>query len=156
AALQAHYRPTAADRISVVLIEARRPSRAAPPVLTRGPRDSVTGRERGVVVEPSLLPPYPTLTAIEPPDGQIAARLGDTIALVGHHLDGTSPTLRLEHPRLETPIDVAPLAGAGDKLIEVTLPDSAQTAADWPAGWWSASVTVQRPGDSAPRSSNSL
>ena len=63
-AIQAHYRPTASYLVSVVLIEARKPSRTPLPVLSRGPVDPSTGRDRGVVVEPSLLPPYPTITQV--------------------------------------------------------------------------------------------
>ena len=55
-AIQSHYRPTAPYLVSVVLIEARKPSQKALPVLSRGPVDLATGRERGVVVEPSLVP----------------------------------------------------------------------------------------------------
>ena len=52
-AIQAHYRPTAAYLVSVVLIEARKPTRQPLPVLSRGPRRSDHGTDRGVVVEPS-------------------------------------------------------------------------------------------------------
>ena len=65
-AIQAHYRPTAPYLVSVVLIEARKPSRTPLPVLSRGPVDPTTGKDRGVVVEPSLLPPYPTILARRP------------------------------------------------------------------------------------------
>ncbi|MDH4234862.1 MAG: DUF4255 domain-containing protein, partial [Gallionella sp.] len=58
-ALQAHYRPTAAYHVSVVLIEAQRAKRSALPVLTRGRVDPVSGRERGVVAGASMIPPYP-------------------------------------------------------------------------------------------------
>lgn len=156
AALQAHYRPTAAYQISVVLIEAQRARRSALPVLTRGPRDPVTQRERGVVVEPSLLLPYPTLTAIDPPPGQIAARLGDTVTLSGHHLSGTNLSVRFEHPRRPTAIVLTPLAGATDQRVEVTIPNTPQAQMDWVAGTWSVSLSVQRPGEPAPRPSNTL
>src|SRR4051812_42200714 len=86
-AIQAHYRPTASYVVSVVLIEARKPSRTPLPVLSRGVVDPTTGKDRGVVVEPSLLPPYPTILRAVPPDGQPAARLGETVRLEGHHLD---------------------------------------------------------------------
>jgi len=154
-ALQAHYRPTAAYRVSVVLIQATRATRSAPPVLTRGPRDAITGRERGVIVEPSLLPPFPTLTAIEPPDSQLAARLGDEIALVGHHLGGTNVRLRFEH-RLATPIDVSPMPNPTETRVRFTLPSTAQAAIDWPAGLWSVSLSVVRPGEVDSRTTNTL
>ena len=50
-AVQAHYRPTTAYMASVVLIESTQPVQMSPPVLSRGPVDPVTGRDRGVVVQ---------------------------------------------------------------------------------------------------------
>jgi hypothetical protein len=79
-AMQSHFRPTAAYIASVVLIEAQRAVRSPLPVLSRGPVDPVSGRDRGVDVVPSLLPPVPTLTAVVPPARQPVAAIGDTIA----------------------------------------------------------------------------
>ena len=73
-----------------VLIEARKPGRSALPVLSRGPVDPASGRDRGVVVEPSLLPPFPTIERVLPPNDEPAAVLGETVRLSGHHLDGTA------------------------------------------------------------------
>ena len=50
-AIQAHYRPTAAYVVSVVLIEARQPTRQALPVLAG--RSTRGGRDRGVKVAPA-------------------------------------------------------------------------------------------------------
>src|SRR5262249_2635616 len=80
-ALQAHYRPTAAYQVSVVLIEATRSTRTPLPVLTRGPVDPLTGRERGIIAQPDLTPPFPTLLAVRPPHQQPSAHLGDTLTL---------------------------------------------------------------------------
>ena len=99
--MQAHYRPSAAYSISVVLIEAGKPTRSALPVLTRGPRDGVTGRETGITATAGLVPPYPSLDSVEPPGDQLAAVQGDSITLRGHHLDGTNLEARFEHPLLE-------------------------------------------------------
>ncbi|MBX3637934.1 MAG: DUF4255 domain-containing protein, partial [Rubrivivax sp.] len=82
-ALQSPYRPSAAYQVSVVLIEGTRPARSPLPVLSRGPVDATSGRDRGVVVQPDLLPPGPTLLALVPPDRQPAARLGGTVTLTG-------------------------------------------------------------------------
>ena len=78
-AIQSHYRPTTAYVATVVLIEAHKPKRTPLPVLTRT-----------IAVEPSLLPPFPTILEIDPQDDQPAARLGEPVRLAGHHLDGTS------------------------------------------------------------------
>ena len=60
-AIQSHYRPSSAYQVSVVLIEGTKPAVSPLPVLSRGKRDPVTHRDRGVVVNPDLLPPLPTL-----------------------------------------------------------------------------------------------
>lgn len=155
-ALQAHYRPTAAYQASVVLIEARKATRSALPVLTRGARDPVTHRERGITAGASLLPPFPAIISIELPDGQVAARLGDTITLRGHHLDGTGLIVRFEHPRRADPIEIAVGASADPAQVSVAVPSTAQAAIDWPAGAWSVTVAVTRPGESDARTTNAL
>ncbi len=155
-ALQAHYRPTAAYQASVVLVEARRPGVSPLPVLTRGPRDPVSGRERGVVTEPGLLAPFPTLTAIEPPNRQPAARLGDAIVLRGHHLDGTNVRVRFEHGRRATPIEITIGTNAHAERLGVTLPATLAASVDWPPGSWTVAVLLQRPGETQVRTSNSM
>ena len=98
-ALQAHYRPTAAYHVSVVLIESTRPASSPLPVLSRGPIDPLTQRDRGVVVQPSLLPPLPTIQEISPLGGQPVARMDETIDLVGFHLDGANREVLLANER---------------------------------------------------------
>lgn len=143
AAMQAHYRPTAAYQVSAVLIEARRPARAALPVLTRN-----------LDVQANLLPPFPTLVSATAPNREIAVRLGETLTIRGHHLDGTTPRLLFEHARLSEPIELTPVATANPDVYTVTLPNNAQAQIDWPAGTWSLRWSVVRPGDVDARSSN--
>lgn len=153
-AMQAHYRPTAAYSASVVLIEAQKPTRSALPVLTRGPRDPVTGKERGITATPSLIPPYPTLIDVVPPNQQLAALLGDTITLQGHHLDGSGLIARFEHPRLDDPIEI-PIGSNNSERVDVALPNTPAAINDWPPGSWSISLDLQRPGETQIRRSNS-
>lgn len=153
-AIQSHYRPTASYVVSVVLIEARRPSRTALPVLTRGRVDPTTGRERGIVVEPSLLPPYPTITHVEPDASQPAARLGETVRLEGHHLSGTSAVARFAHRLLDEPNEIPIGASADSTEIDVTLPSGPAAEQDWPAGVYIVSVSLIRPDEVDPRESN--
>lgn len=153
AALQAHYRPTATYRVSVVLIESRRPTRAPLPVLSRGPVDPVTQRERGVVVVPSLLPPLPTIEAVQPAAGQPVAQLGAGVAVSGHHLDGTNRTVVLANARFDIEQEVAAAAGGGGALLQFTLPNA---PADWPVGVYLLAVRLVRPGETLPRTSNRL
>ena len=153
-AMQAHYRPTAPYVVSVVLIEARKPTRNALPVLSRGTVDPVTGRDRGVVVEPGLLPPYPTIGRVAPPDTQPAARLGETVRLTGHHLDGTSAVVRFAHRLLDDPNEIVVGASTDATGIDVALPSGPAAEQDWPAGVYIVGVSLIRPGELDPRESN--
>lgn len=155
-ALQAHYRPTAAYQVSVVLIEAQGATRSAPPVLTRGPVDPASGRERGVMAGASLIPPYPMLIEIEPPNKQLAARLGDTITLRGHNLEGSSVTVRFEHPRLASAIDLSVGSNANGEQLSLTLPNTAPAQTAWPPGAWRVTLLLQRAGETVLRSTNVL
>jgi hypothetical protein len=157
-AIQSHYRPTAAYQVSVVLIESRRPARAPLPVLTRGPRvpspvDPAVEIERGVGVGVDLLPPFPAVDTVTLPNEQVAAHLGDTITLGGHHLDGTGHALILTLPRLGIERTVTPAAAAGPDAVSFVLPN---LPVDFPAGSYLAALQLVRPGESTPRTSNQL
>jgi Pvc16 N-terminal domain len=153
-AIQSHYRPTTAYLVSVVLIEPRKPGRAPLPVLSRGEVDLVTKRDRGVVVMPGLVPPYPTIDQVVPLDGQPAARLGKTVRLTGHDLDGTSAVARFEHRLLEAPNEISVGPSEDRTGIDITLPSGSAAEQDWPAGVYTVSVSLVRPGETDPRESN--
>ena len=128
-ALQAHYRPSAAYHVSVVLIQPVGAGRTAMPVLSRGPVDAGTGRERGILAEPRLLPPLPGITSVQPPDGQPGAQLGQTVTVEGHHLEGSTRSVRLEHRILEVERDIAALAGNENGSLRFTVPNQPRTTA---------------------------
>jgi hypothetical protein len=156
-AMQTHFRPTAAYLASVVLIEARAPVRAPLPVLTRGLVDPVTGRERGIVVAPGLLPALPMLTGVAVPGGQPAARIGDTIALTGHNLDGSAREVLLANDRFEIAMTLPALApGADDAatLMQFTLAPA--LGADLPAGLYRVGARLVRPDAPLPLLTNQL
>jgi hypothetical protein len=142
-AIQAHYRPTAAYVVSVVLIEARRPKRNPLPVLTRG-----------LTVEPSLLPPFPTILEIDPQHEQPAARLGEPVHVSGHHLDGTSAVVRFAHRLLADPNEITVGVSDDPSGIDVTLPTGPTAEQDWPAGVYTVTVELIRPGEMKARTSN--
>jgi hypothetical protein len=142
-AIQSHYRPTVGYVVSVVLIETRKPARKALPVL-----------ERDLIVEASLLPPYPTITRVEPDDTQPAARLGEHVRLAGHHLDGTGAVARFAHRLLDEPNEITIGASTDPSGIDVTLPSGPTAEQDWPAGVYLVSVELTRPGEPRPRTSN--
>jgi hypothetical protein len=141
------YRLSAAYEAAVVLIESKRPTRAGLPILTRGRDDS------GITAQGDLSPPLPTLEAVTPPKKQPSVRLGEEIALSGFHLDGTSVSVRLEHPLLAAPIMLPPSAGGTASDLKITIPNQ---PANWPAGFYKVSVLVTRVGETFARATNAL
>jgi hypothetical protein len=153
-AIQAHYRPSTAYVVSVVLIEGRKATQNALPVLSRGPVDTATGKDFGVFVNPSLVPPYPTIESVDPPTSQPAARLGDTVRVAGHDLDGASTVVRFAHRLLDEANEVAIGVSADSTGIDVAIPSGATAEQDWPAGVYTITVSLIRPGETTPRESN--
>lgn len=138
-ALQTEYRLSAAYQMSVVLIDSTATAKAALPVLTRGQGDS------GVVAQPDLTPPFPTLTEVTIPDGRPSAHLGDTITLTGHHLDGDiAVTAIFDNRRLVAPIEVAVNPGGTETQFTVDLPAD---PVNWRIGVWSVSLRIERTGE---------
>ncbi|MGE5793562.1 MAG: DUF4255 domain-containing protein [Bacteroidota bacterium] len=153
-ATQSHFRPTAAYMASVVLIEATRPTRSALPVLSRGPVDLVTGRDRGVVATPDLVPPFPAIRTVAPAGEQPVTRLGEVVDLVGHHLDGTNREVVLANDRFAIEETIAAAGTGGPALVQFTIPVA--DAADYPVGVYRVAARVVRPGESEPRETNRL
>ncbi len=148
-AAQTNYRPTAAYLASVVLIEAATPLRATLPVLSRGPLDPATGRDRGVSVQASLLAPYPTIQSVTPRDLQPAAAVTRVVDVRGHHLAGADRTILLSSARLQIEEEVAAAPGVSDTQVEFVVPPL-------PVGTYQLGVRVRRAAEPAPRTSNHL
>ena len=89
-----------------------------------------------------------------PPGGQPVARLGETIDLRGHHLDGTGRTVLLTNDRfeIEKEIDAESTGGRGVDAILLLLGQ----AADFPVGAYRVGARVLRPGETEPRETNRL
>jgi hypothetical protein len=156
-AIQSHYRPSAAYQVSVVLIEATRPGRSPLPVLSRGPVDLVTHRDRGVVVNPDLLPSLPTLFDAMPRLQQSAARLGENVTVTGVRLGGAGHVVRLAHRLLATPIEVAPSAvSASGTELTLALPNDGPAQSAYAAGQWALSVRFTPTGEPKPRETNAI
>jgi hypothetical protein len=163
-AFQTKYRTSVAFHVSVVLIESKYPARSPLPVLTRGQPDPVTGRDQGVTTQPSLVPPYPTLQEAIPPDHQTAVRMGETLTLRGHHLDG-AVTARFTHTRSSDTLELPVSIGATSIECQVqtppdpapgpVTPDSPQNPDNWQAGIYSVTTIIQRAGQSD-RTANEL
>jgi hypothetical protein len=148
-AVQSHYRPTAAYMATVVLIESALPARAPLPVLSRGPLNPATGRDRGVVAEPGLLPPFPMIESAVPASLQPAATVGGTVNITGHHLDGSSRSVVLSNSRFQLEHEAAAAAGTASSNMQFVVPDL-------PAGVYQLAARLIPTGQSAARTSNQL
>ena len=170
-ALQTHYRPTACYRASVVLVEGKLPTKAPLPVLTRGRPDPDAGRDEGVISQPDLLPPFPTLLTATPPDRQPAVRMGEALTFVGHHLEGDRVAARFTHARSSQTLEL-PASGATSTGFQVQIPpdpapgpvaedspqnpeDSSQNPDEWRAGIYNVAAVV-RGAEGPERTTNEL
>ena len=155
-AVQSHYRPSVAYQVGVVLIDGQQPGRSPLPVLSRGPVDPLTGRDRGVVVVPDLLPALPTLLDVRYAQRQTAARLGETVAVHGIRLNGSGARVRLAHRLRDQPIERPVAPSADGKSFTFTLPADAAAQAEWPAGQWRMSLLLTPADDPQERETNAL
>jgi hypothetical protein len=88
------------------------------------------------------------LDALTLPRGQAAVRLGEDIVLGGRQLGTQDAVARFSSPRLDAPIDIAPLAGEAGSL-RVHLADSSEdttAVARWAPGIYTVALRVQPPG----------
>jgi hypothetical protein len=145
--LVTQYRLSVGYEVSVALIDSTQPKKTPLPVLTRGAGD------KGVLSQASLISPFPALDQIQFPNSQTSARLGDILVLTGNNLDGTSVGLQFNHALWSTPVEVPPQAGGTATQVTVQIP-TGPTA--WPAGFYTVSLSVQRPGETYRRTTNQL
>lgn len=141
------YRLSVAYEVSVALIDSTQPAKTPLPVLARGAGD------KGISSQANLSSPLPNLQAISFPANQTVARLGDVLTLTGSNLDGTNLGVIFTHPLLPNPIELAPQPGSTPVQVTVQIPN---TPASWPAGIYSLSFVVQRPGESFRRTTSQL
>jgi hypothetical protein len=135
---QSEYRLSAGYDVSVVLIESTLPVKTPLPVLKRGEND------QGVTAQADLIPPFPAIANIVPPNQQTSAMLGDTLLLNGHHLDGDIVTVRFTHPHLPAPIEVPALAGGTEAQVSVQIPNN---PADWLIGFYRVEIIINKAGE---------
>jgi uncharacterized protein DUF4255 len=138
----AHYRPSAAYEVSVVLIQAEEPKPNPLPVLVRQ-----------VQVRPSLAPTVPTIAAVTPAGKQPVVELGTTVTLEGFTLDGVTREVVLSNDRFEIE-EVLPASGGTAARLEFSIP--AARAADFPAGVYRVAARIKLPAEAEPRLSNEL
>lgn len=153
-AIQSHYRPSAAYQVSVVLIQAEQATRSPLPVLTRGAVNPASGRERGVVVTPSLIPPLPTIESVVPTGDQPVVRLGEVVTLNGHHLDGSSREIRLRNDRYD--VDEVLAASGTASANQLLFSILTANADDFPVGVYEISAELIPQTETSVRASNRL
>lgn len=156
-AFQARYRPSVAYMASVVLIRRADPALAALPVLSRGPIDPVTGKDRGVDVQPSLIPPYPALLSVTPPAHPQAVRMGELLELAGRNLSGDTVAARFTHVRDRDALELTAEPGANADGFQVLMPPdppagpvtpgSPLDPASWRAGVYAVATVIRRAGE---------
>lgn len=138
-AFQTQYRISVAYQVSAVLIESTRPPKAPLPVLSRGSEDQGSH----VIGSPS-----PSLSEVFPPDRKSSAELGDTVKILGEHLDSGNLTVRFRNPHLTDLLELQPLSGGTATEMEVALPgisDDPLIASKWTPGFYTLSLVVRRP-----------
>lgn len=165
AAFQSHYRPTAAYNVSVVLIENARSSKSPLPVLSRGPVDPVTNRDRGVVVQADLLPPFPAIDSAVPPSSQTVVRMGENLLLQGHHLDGASALVDFRHLKSGRTLRLSIVGPPTEPQLTVQIPPDPPIAPvpitdplhpdNWQIGQYTAAAVVDTGGPD-PKISNEV
>jgi Pvc16 N-terminal domain len=157
AAIQSHYRPSSAYSVSVVLIEGVKPGVSALPVLSRGKRDPVTHRERGVAVNPDLLPPLPTLFSADTLAPQTGARLNDQVVVSGVRLAGAGHVVRFMHRLFAQQFELAPTAvDPGGASVTIRLPNTGAAQSALAAGQLALSVRFTPSGEADPRETNAI
>jgi hypothetical protein len=137
----AHYRPSAAYQVSVVLIQVEEPAPSPLPVLVRN-----------VSAIPSLAPTVPTLSVVVPKDKQSVVELDQAVTLEGFALDGAPLEVQLTSDRFEIDQPLPATGNAG--RLQFTIP--AARAADFPVGIYRVHAHVQKAGEPAPRVTNDL
>ncbi|MBD2773380.1 DUF4255 domain-containing protein [Iningainema tapete] len=131
---QTQYRISAAYQVAVVLIESQLPVKTPLPVLTRGADDS------GINSQANLIPPFPTLETVIPPNKQLSVRLGEELTIKGHHLNGENVVIKLTNPRLATAVELIP-PGRTASEIKVQLPNN---PAQLPAGFYNLVAFIKQ------------
>jgi len=131
---QTQFRLSAAYEVAVVLIESGRVAPTPLPVLART-----------VAAQADILPPFPVVESVTPPNQQPAARLGDTVTIAGRRLDGDAVSAHFRHMRQSVPIPLAPSART-DTAVTVVIPND---PINWSSGLYAVSLAITRAGREA-------
>jgi hypothetical protein len=141
-AMQARYRQSMAYVVSVVLIQATAPVKAAAPVLKRGTDD------RGPV---AVAAPFPDLQGVRPAASDLlpAMRLGDDLLLIGTNLGSPDQTtVVFAHAVADVVNEITPTPGPTQGTLSVHVPAVAEDANamnEWATGMYAVSLRTTRP-----------
>ena len=143
--LVTQYRLSVGYEVSVMLIDSTQPKKTPLPVLTRAGKVFVAGK-----LDSALSNAH----QIQFPNSQTSARLGDT----PDRSRETTWTERMwasvfNHPLWSAPVEIPPQPGGTATQVTVTIPNSPTI---WPAGFYTVSLLVQRPGETYRRTTNQL
>jgi hypothetical protein len=135
-ALKADYRPTFPFQVSVVLIQTQPAGTSGPPVLSRT-----------VAAQPSFLLPFPHVMEAGPPNGKLAASLGDTVTVTGTGLAGAINVV-LSTAQQQVQQTITPLSSITDVSFQFivpnpSLPPPQPNPTDLPAGVYVLSATIK-------------
>jgi Pvc16 N-terminal domain len=135
---QTEYRTSAAYLVTVVLIDSKAAAPAPLPVLKRGPDD------RGVEAVAAL---PPALDSATPASGFPAVRLGEDLLILGERLDAGIFTANVRHRLMKEPRPLAvTVVSPGQLKVRIPAAGGGGIAKAWPAGIYSLSLDVARPG----------
>ncbi len=135
----AEYRLSTGYQVSVVLIESSRESRAALPVIKRGSSD----QGAHVLAEDS-----PSITGLRFPNLKPSVELGDSLIILGEHLDAENITVLFEHPQLEIANEIVVENNHNVSELELQIPGVAEdpeVGSKWPAGFYQLSLKTEKP-----------
>jgi hypothetical protein len=138
----AHYRPSAAYEVSVVLIQAREPAVTPLPVLVRS-----------FDIRPALTPIAPTITSFTTSNKQPVVQLGASTTLAGFALDGSQRKVVLTNSQFGLEELLDPAAGSGTAM-PFTIP--AGDGAKFPVGVYRVAARVRSVTDLITRDSNQV
>ncbi len=133
-ALKADYRPTFPFQASVVLIQPQNPVVSALPVL-----------QRKIAVVPGMS----TLIEADPPNGQPAACLGDTVTVQGTNLLGVS-AVSLVNQQLGIQQSITSFLNTGGRSFQFVIPNNPAGLA---AGVYMVSAQIEVSGEALPTNS---
>jgi hypothetical protein len=138
---QTQYRVSAAYLITVVLIDSKVETRTPLPVLKRGPEDSGIN---------ALASAPPTVDSAIPASGFSAVRLGEDLLVLGDRLDARPITANVRHPSMPTPTSLAvTIVNAKQLRVRIPAASTPNVVKAWPAGIYTLSLEVARPGQPA-------